>query len=471
MRSMFDKMKKGTSFGHLAEDLKEHFSHIYHLEAINYEAQNSSTCVLICKRKSTMASEEGDVVAVMELQQEQPRGREEQARTQSKRGKSKAPAGESLERRVVSLESLMDGVRASVGELSDQIEKLILENGEITRIAKVMIEELGCTFRGELRSLTQDLSDLRKFVERELHNRHAEMDEIHHEWQSYHRTISLASTSTATIAMHGLKVPNQPFVKSLVDYSSKNKKPNLGKSGLKKGHDLKDSENKKSFNGSTKQEKAFPPKKDTSKLPKPYFICEGPHWTRDCPNWKAINALVTEMREKEAKESQADIGSLQHLGALSKIFSLINVEEKGLLYVDLAIEGKTTSAMIDIRATHNFIDVQEAKRLDIKYKQGSGTIKAVNSEAKPIMGIAEAVKVKIGDWQGMLYFTVIPMDDFKVVLRLAFFCKNYTFPIPAVNSLVILDAKIIRVIPLRRMEKDKPMISVMQFKKGLRKDE
>ncbi|KAI4331932.1 hypothetical protein L6164_016879 [Bauhinia variegata] len=120
-----------------------------------------------------------------------------------------------------------------------------------------------------------------------------------------------------------------------------------------------------------------------------------------------------EMREKEAKESQVDMGSLQHLGVLSKIFSPINVEEKGLLYVDLTIEGKTSSAIIDTGTTHNFIDAQEAKRLGITYKQGSGTIKVVNSEAKPIMGIVEAVKVKIGDWQGMLDFTVIPMDDFQ----------------------------------------------------------
>ncbi|KAI4334652.1 hypothetical protein L6164_013370 [Bauhinia variegata] len=173
------------------------------------------------------------------------------------------------------------------------------------------------------------------------------------------------------------------------------------------------------------------------------------------------------MREKEAKESQADMGSLQHLEALSKIFSPINVEEKGLLYVDLAIEGKTTTTMIYTRATHNFIDAQEAKQLGIKYKQRSGTIKAVNSEVKPIMGIAEAVKVKIGDWQGELDFTIIPMENFKVVLGLEFFCKSYTFLILAVNSLVILDAKTIHVIPLRCMEKAKPM----QFKKGLRKDE
>ncbi|KAI4313258.1 hypothetical protein L6164_026249 [Bauhinia variegata] len=135
---------------------------------------------LIVRRRSTMASEEGNVVAVEELQQEQPRGREEQARTQSRRGKSKGPAGESLEPRVASLESHMEGVRTSVGELSDQIENLILENREISRVAKAMIEELGRTFRGELRSLTQDLYDLQKFVG-ELYNMHAEMDEICHE--------------------------------------------------------------------------------------------------------------------------------------------------------------------------------------------------------------------------------------------------------------------------------------------------
>ncbi|KAI4313260.1 hypothetical protein L6164_026251 [Bauhinia variegata] len=106
---------------------------------------------------------------------------------------------------------------------------------------------------------------------------------------------------------------------SLVDYSSKNKKPNIGKSVgdknvQKKGHDLKDGANKKTFSGISKQERAFPPKKDTFNPPKPCFICEGPHWTRDCPNRKAMNSLVAKMREKQAKESQTDMGSLQHLG-------------------------------------------------------------------------------------------------------------------------------------------------------------
>lgn len=40
-------------------------------------------------------------------------------------------------------------------------------------------------------------------------------------------------------------------------------------------------------------------KKDRSKTPKACFICDGPHWMRDCPKRKAINAIA------------AEIGSLQ----------------------------------------------------------------------------------------------------------------------------------------------------------------
>lgn len=101
----------------------------------------------------------------------------------------------------------MKGVRSVVGELSDQMDNIVQENAEISSAAKAMIEEFGRTFGGELRSLTQGLSDLRKFVEGELHNLNAEMDEIRHKGQSYYRISSPGSTSTTTAAAQGLKVP------------------------------------------------------------------------------------------------------------------------------------------------------------------------------------------------------------------------------------------------------------------------
>lgn len=262
---------------------------------------------------------------------------------------------------------------------------------------------------------------------------------------------------------------------SLVDYLSKNKRPNPGKSGEDKGGQRKGyarkETNQKISGGSFKQEKTFLPKRDASEPPKPCFIYEGLHWTRDCPNRKAMNALITEMREKQEKESQAEMGSLQHLSELSKLFPPSNDEEKGLMYADIAIEGKATMAMLDTGATHNFIDAEKAKRMGLKNKPSCGTIKAVNSRAKPIMGVSKVVKVRIGDWQGELSFIVVPMDDFKVVLGLEFFSKVYAFSIPRVNSLVIFDTKAVRVIPLKRMEKAIPMLSALQFKRGLKNAE
>ena len=86
--------------------------------------------------------------------------------------------------------------------------------------------------------------------------------------------------------------------------------------------------------------------------------------------------------------------------------------------------------------------------------------------------MAQGVKVQIGDWQGTLDFTVVPMDDFKVVLGLAFFYKAFAIPVPSLNSLVILDDSKVRVIPLKSLAKSKPaLISALQFKRGLKNGE
>lgn len=123
--------------------------------------------------------------------------------------------------------------------------------------------------------------------------------------------------------------------------------------------------------------------------------------------------------------------------------------------------------ILDMRASHNFIDVQEAKCLCIKFKPGNDTIKAVNSQAKPIIGNAENIKVKFGDWQGELNFTVVPLDDYKVVLGLKFFRKVNEFPTPKANSFVIVDTNMMRVIPLKLMERTKPVLSALQLEGGL----
>nr|GEU45969.1 hypothetical protein [Tanacetum cinerariifolium] len=57
---------------------------------------------------------------------------------------------------------------------------------------------------------------------------------------------------------------------------------------------------------------------------------------------------------------------------------------KGLQYVEENINGVKVRALVDYGVTHNFVVVDEAERLGITAMKGSGTIKEVNSLAKPI---------------------------------------------------------------------------------------
>ncbi|CAL9153084.1 unnamed protein product, partial [Musa hybrid cultivar] len=59
------------------------------------------------------------------------------------------------------------------------------------------------------------------------------------------------------------------------------------------------------------------------------------------------------------------------------------------MYVDIKLNGQTTHSMVDTGATHNFIANQEAKRLGLILEKNPSRMKAVNSEAKRIFGLAK----------------------------------------------------------------------------------
>ena len=259
----------------------------------------------------------------------------------------------------------------------------------------------------------------------------------------------------------------------LVDYSaqSKGKKPGPEKYGGKpdktKNFGRKDGGKVKTFqwkNG--KNDGAH--RGESSNPPKPCFICKGPHWTRDCPNRKALNALVAKFQEiKQVEDAPGpQIGSMQQIGVMKKETT---VEHKGLLYGSIRIEGKEATAMFDTGASHNFMDVQEAKRLGLKYKEETGTVKVVNAREQSIHGVAKGVLVKIGDWQKRLDFSVLPMDDFNIVLGLGFFDKVVTLLDSNRGTLSIIDG-LMTTIPIRRGKPVK-MLSALQFKRGVTKNQ
>ena len=116
------------------------------------------------------------------------------------------------------------------------------------------------------------------------------------------------------------------------------------------------------------------------------FLCDGPHWARECPKRKALNALIE--RETEQEGDDAHMGSMQLLNALKVKTAKEQPESKGLMYVQAEVNGMSTKAMIDTGATHNFVSEEEERRLKLQTSKEAGWLKAVNSAAKPSQGVA-----------------------------------------------------------------------------------
>lgn len=163
------------------------------------------------------------------------------------------------------------------------------------------------------------------------------------------------------------------------------------------------------------------------------------------------------------------MGSLQLLSALQNV---PKTPTKGLIFVDATINGKVTKALVDTGASHNFVSLEEAKILNLKVAKGGGFLKVSNSVAQPIKGVAHGVKVSLGAWTGQVNLTVALMDDYFLVLGLEFFDQVRDFIIPFLNSMYIMDGEKTCVVSTEKTTKLViQVLSILQFKKGLKKEE
>ncbi|KAL0299944.1 UNVERIFIED_CONTAM: hypothetical protein Sangu_3147600 [Sesamum angustifolium] len=88
------------------------------------------------------------------------------------------------------------------------------------------------------------------------------------------------------------------------------------------------------------------------------------------------------------------------------------------MFVDMKIHGKPIRAMIDTGATHNYFASVEVERLGLVLEKGVGRVKAINSAAQPIAGVAKSVLIKMGPFEGKTNISVVVMDDFKLIPKL-----------------------------------------------------
>ncbi|GFS41746.1 hypothetical protein Acr_00g0076210 [Actinidia rufa] len=146
------------------------------------------------------------------------------------------------------------------------------------------------------------------------------------------------------------------------------------------------------------------------------FLCDGNHFARDCLQRAKLAALIRD-DEEEPHPEEAKVRSLRLLNAIKAKVGKTKASRKGRMYV----------------------------------------------EAK---GVAQDVRLHIGDWCGQVDFTMVPMDDYPIVLGKGFLDGVRAFPIPFAETVCIMGGGSACMVPLARetLSKSKTL-STMQLSK------
>ncbi|KAK2976416.1 hypothetical protein RJ640_007454 [Escallonia rubra] len=225
---------------------------------------------------------------------------------------------------------------------------------------------------------------------------------------------------------------------------------------------------KAKFNASTSGEVKKPPFRGC-------FLSQGLHVIADCPQRQMMNALFdnigyVQRGEQSGSQSgqppteeQPDTQDYEEEDAVGTFPQWCNA-------VTTQVNGKAIRAMVDTCATHNYISSTEVERLGLTLEKGYGRVKAINSAAQQVAGIARSVLIKVGPYEGRTNFSVVTMDNFKLNLGLEFLCDTKTTVMSCTNSLAMLGNKPC-VIPTISPRAGEHSISAIQLKKGLKRDE
>ncbi|KAK0573094.1 hypothetical protein LWI29_002912 [Acer saccharum] len=125
-----------------------------------------------------------------------------------------------------------------------------------------------------------------------------------------------------------------------------------------------------------------------------------------------------------------------------QLLNTIGVERqqsyKGLMYVNIEVNGRAIQAMLDTGATNNFVAQREVDRLGLNLLESTSRIKTVNSRAMPVRGVAETT-LKVGSWQDKCSLMVVPLDDFDLILGVEFFVEAKAMLMPYLRGILIGD--------------------------------
>ncbi|EOY14075.1 Uncharacterized protein TCM_033268 [Theobroma cacao] len=112
-----------------------------------------------------------------------------------------------------------------------------------------------------------------------------------------------------------------------------------------------------------------------------YFLCKEPHRVADCPHQVVISVIcITNVKTplphtivEKAKEEPTQMGSICFLSVLQAQLEKMEKEpQRGLTYVEVLLNEKSTKAMVDMGASNTFITSREAKRCGLKVDKDFG---------------------------------------------------------------------------------------------------
>ena len=143
------------------------------------------------------------------------------------------------------------------------------------------------------------------------------------------------------------------------------------------------------------------------------------------------------------------------------------------MFVEMLVNGVRVKAMMDSGATHNFVATRESERLGLNLKEDTSQIKAVNSKAQKIQGIAKNVAVQVGNWKGKCNLLCVQLDDFDLILGVDFFLKAKVALLSHLGGLMFLEKSMpcfVQAIQEGGGKKDQQseLLSVIQLKKALK---
>ena len=143
------------------------------------------------------------------------------------------------------------------------------------------------------------------------------------------------------------------------------------------------------------------------------------------------------------------------------------LDTSALSFVEVLVNGRKVRALVDTGASHNFVKLEVADAIRLKKTSCDVKVKAVNSQAKAAAGIASGVTVHIGRWTGKIDFTVMPLDDFEMILGQDFLRRQEAVLLSFADKLVIFKGKrpsVVKTVAGKPDEQDR-FVSAVKAKK------